>query len=373
MTRPDNNLTPKDSGQNRPEPHEQQTLLFEGSPFGTIDAIVQHDGHSVYFYLNGPEPFGTRACWVRNLEPGPYVLDQEAMREGQTPMLPRTHCVDPTAQPLPREEALHVIWLEEGNGAVLLEESEPIAFIPPWSGADGFHGYAKECAAESPICWPMPARDQMHQRFARAAEFWLSFQDEKQNPFQTLQSRLLEILDTRFGDSQPGNYFSIDGGRFPPRGLSVYARPGRIVATTIGMSLCPQPGVELQCESPGPLRRIELGLKFETERSADDLQNIWQALSGLAAYPWQRQTWLGPGHTVPLDAFSSLLGESCQYALLLPDGEPGEAAARPLLPSFRGDPVTLLWLVPLTDSERNDLEQGKRAAIDFECRTLIKI
>ena len=371
MTLPDNkNRTSQGADQDPLEPNEPQPILFEKSPYGTIDAIVQHDGSSVYFYLNGPAPFGTRACWVRNLQPGPYVLDQEAMQQGRTPMLPRTHCANPAAQALPREESLHVIWLEEGNGAVLLEESEPIAFIPPWSGLDGFHGYAKECASESPICWPMPARDQMHQRFARAADFWLSFQDENENPFQPLQSRLLQVFDARFGDSQPGSYFSIDGGRFPPRGLSVYARPGHIVATTIGMSLCPQPTVELQSESPGALRRIELGIQLETQLSADDLQNIWQSLSGLAAYPWQRMTWLGPGHTVPLEAFSALLGESYRYGLLLPDREPGEAAE---LPPFRGDPVNLLWLVPLTDTERGELEQGTRSAADFDSRVRIKI
>lgn len=366
----DENLKSNRLDQEAVKVDEQETLLFEGSPYGNVDAIVQHDGRSVYFYLNGPAPFGTRACWVRNLQPGPWVLDQEAMKQGRTPMLPRTHCANPNAQPVPQEESLHIIWLEEGNGAVLLEESEPIAFIPPWSGMDQFHGYAKECAAESPICWPMPAKDQMHQRFARAAEFWLSFQNEEANPFQSLQSQLLQIFDARFGESQPGSYFSIDGERFPPRGLSVYAQPDRVVATTIGMSLCPQPGVELQCESPAALRRIELGVWFETSLTTEDLQSVWSSLSGLAAYPWQRMTWLGPSHTVPLDAFSSLLGDSYRYGLLLPDHEMPEATG---LPPFRGDPVNLLWLIPITESERGELEQGTRSAADFRNRMRITI
>ena len=351
----DENTEPNPVDQDSLDPNQQQTLLFEASPYGTIDAIVQHDGHSVYFYLNGPAPFGTRACWVRNLQAGPYVLDDEAMQQGQTPMLPRTHCTDPAAQPLPQPESLHVIWLEEGNGAALLENSQPIAFIPPWSGIDGFHGYAAECAAESPICWPMPPKEQMHQRFARAAEFWLSFEDETDNAFKQLQSRLLTTFDARFGNHQPGSYFSLDGGRFPPRGLSVYTSPGGIVATTIGMSLCPQPNVELHSESPSDFRRVELGIQLETDQDASEFQAVWQALSGLAAYPWQRLTWLGAGHTIPLEAFAALLGDPYRYALLLPD----QSQSKPVdLPPFRGDPTNLLWLVPLT--RKRKIQFGKR-------------
>jgi hypothetical protein len=366
----DENTEPNPVDEDSLDPNQQQTLFFEASPYGTIDAIVQHDGHSVYFYLNGPAPFGTRACWVRNLQAGPYVLDDDAMQQGQTPMLPRTHCTDPAAQPLPQRESLHVIWLEEGNGAALLENSQPIAFIPPWSGIDGFHGYAVECAAESPICWPMPPKEQMHQRFARAAEFWLSFEDETDNAFKQLQSRLLTTFDARFGNHRPGSYFSLDGGRFPPRGLSVYNNPDGIVATTIGMSLCPQPNVELHSESPSDFRRVELGIQLETNQDASEFQAVWQALSGLVAYPWQRLTWLGAGHTIPLEAFAALLGDPYRYALLLSDQSQSEPVD---LPPFRGDPTNLLWLVPLTEKERSSLESGTLVPADFETKTRIKI
>ena len=335
--------------------NSQQTLLFESSPFGTVDAIVQHDGQSVHFYLNGREPFGTRACWVRNLETGPFVLDKAAVEEGRTPMLPRTHCRNPQPQPLPDPENLHVIWMEEGTGAALLENGQPIAIIPPWSGIDGFHGYATECAAESPICWPLPAKDKLHQRLARAAEFWLSFENEEDNVFKKLQTELLQTYDEQWGTDPTNRYFSIDGGRFPPRGLSVYHQQNAMIATTVGMSLCPQPNVELHCESPSQFRRIELGIQLETERTFDELEPLWQALSGLAAYPWQRLTWLGAGHTVPFAAFSQWLGEPYQYALLLAD----QSEATPVpLPSFRNDPVNLLWIVPITEAQRSELENG---------------
>jgi hypothetical protein len=80
---------PKQSNERLSEP---VVLHFETSPFQTIDAIVQHDGKSVYFYLNeshlrdgqseNPNTniqtgFGTRACWVRNLEIGPLVLNED--------------------------------------------------------------------------------------------------------------------------------------------------------------------------------------------------------------------------------------------------------------------------------------------------------
>ena len=348
---------------------EQQTLLFESSPYGNLDAMVQHDDHSVYFYLNGPSPFGTRACWVRNLETGPYILDTEAMKRGQTPMMPRTHCTTPLALPLPDPETLNVIWLEEGNDAALLENNQAIAFIPPWSGVDGFHGYAAACSAENELCWPMPPTAQLHQRLARSAEFWLSFQDETENLFQQLQRQLLHLFNERFGTETPGNYFSIDGGEFPPRGLSLYAGDQGIVGTTIGMSLCPQPNVELNAETPAAFRRVELGLQFKTARNLEAFEPAWQALGGLAAYPWQRLTWLGSGHTVPFNAFAELLGNEYRYALLVSDQQQPQPVD---LPPFRGDPTNLLWLVPITETQREQLASGDLAISDINTNACIE-
>ena len=138
-----------------------QGLLFESSPYGNVDAIIQHDDRTVYFYLNGEEAFGTRAVWVRNLAEAPYVINQDEMQDGLPPMMPRTHCRSPKGLPIPKAECLKIVWLEEGSGAALFDDDELIAVIPPWSGIDGFHGYSFECTAESPIAWPLPDHDQL--------------------------------------------------------------------------------------------------------------------------------------------------------------------------------------------------------------------
>jgi len=81
------------------ETRETNSILFQTSPYGNLDAIVEHDGRAVYFYLSaGQRPdnrFGMRACWVRNLELGPHVINQEDMEAGIAPMLPRYDCADP--------------------------------------------------------------------------------------------------------------------------------------------------------------------------------------------------------------------------------------------------------------------------------------
>ncbi|MEM7453141.1 MAG: suppressor of fused domain protein [Planctomycetota bacterium] len=359
-----------------------QTLLFQPSPFGNLDAIVESDGRTVYFYLHEPSGagrFGTRACWVRNLIPGPYVLNEEDMKQGRTPMLPRTYCVHPGERPLPDPEQLEVIWFEEGNGAALVEhgdDSEQIlAVIPPWSGIDGFHGYALESAAESPLCWPLPDNPLLHERVMRSRDFWQEFRlTAGNNPFSKLQKSTLACYEKAIGVE--GTYYSIDGGNFPPRGLILFERDETIIVLTVAMGLVPQPAVELFTDSPVQFRRIELGL-IAGKATGHDLpseehqQAMVRQLSGLAAMPWQNWTWLGPGHSTAFDSMQHVHGPQTKSALLAYGGamtnqsleriKSGlvDAVRRTLqctpdikLPAFRDDPVNILWLAPLTDAEQ---------------------
>jgi hypothetical protein len=360
-------------------------LLFQSSPFGTLDAIVQHDGNSVYFYLNqsgnqsaaeGQNTFGTRACWVRNLRVGPLVLNEDEMKQGISPLLPRTHCVHREGQPIPDTDNLQVVWFEEGNGAALIEtrsDTDPItlAVIPPWSGLEGFHGYAAECAIESPLCWPMPDNPKLNQRIERALQFWSQWEtrvdgsvvDGEDNPFAKLQPEILKAYDERFLNAEKKSlgrkYYSIDGGQFPPRGLVQYQTENGIVLATVGMSVCPQPAVELFTNDPMNYRRIELavGFRIDSNATADSIDiaidSIAKQLSGLAAYPWNRFTWFGPGHSCRLiDA-----APNCESALLVHDHQIAKTESSQLvMPLFRDDPINLLWLVPITASQQQRLQ-----------------
>lgn len=323
-----------------------ETLLFETSPFGTVDAIVEHDGRVVYFYLNehpdaagnSPGKFGTRACWVRNLQRGPLVMDQSEMANGLAPLMPRNDCVDAEPQPLPNGEALEIVWFEEGNGAALLETNsdsqiqQAIAVIPPWSGVDDFHGYALGCVHETPLAWPMPINESLQLRIDRAIEFWSSFTSEG-SPFAHLQSKLVEALDLRFGKENQKQYYAIDGGKFPPRGLVHYETATETILATVGMSLCPQPMVELAVEQPATQRRIEIGTRIKHDPEGPNAELVAATLGSIsswAGYPWRNQSWLGHGHTIDWSVANS-------KATLVLDEKAD-------LPYFRDDPVKILWV-----------------------------
>lgn len=322
-----------------------ENLLFETSPYGTIDGIVEHDGRVVYFYLNerpdesGQQPgrFGTRACWVRNLQRGPLVMDKSDAAMGNAPLMPRNDCIDGALLNVPPSESLRIVWFEEGNGAALLESdsngrSNTIAIIPPWSGIDGFHGYAANCAHETPLAWPMPENKALQLRIDRATEFWSSFTNDD-SPFTRLQPKLIETYDNNFGKENQKQYYAIDGGKFPPRGLIRYETATHSIVLTVGMSLCPQPAVELSVEDPSNLRRVEIGVRIPFAADGPDegrVDSAMQSISTYAAYPWRNQTWLGPGHTIDWAASGS-------KAALVNDKESN-------LSNFREDSVSLLWV-----------------------------
>jgi hypothetical protein len=347
-------------------------LLFETSPYGTVDAIVQHDGRSTYFYLNGKttssKPFGMRACWVRNLKPGPLVMNDQELSSGIPPMLPRTCCRPGSKTALPAPDDLRIVWLEEGTGAALQEYCSDtktfvtLAVIPPWSGVEGFHGYAADCAEESPVCWPMPDHPQLFKRIENSVEFWDSFSRTDRDPFGALQSTWLATFQ-RFIDTtdllfEP-HYFAIDGGKFPPRGLVHFQHEQRNIWSTVAMSLCPQPMVELFSNHPGQQRRIELVIDWSGRLDDASCDKVSQWLSGLASFPWRNFTWFGHGHT-------------CQMNNVLPGFEAALFANDSVvqktsldLPSFRGDPIQLLWLVPLTGEQCRRMASQPNAVDEF--------
>ena len=73
-------------------------------------------------------------------------------------------------------------------------------------------------------------------------------------------------------------------------------------------------------------------------------------LAGQSNLPWAQGTWLGEGHTVPCDSCPSAKDGSNFSAVLLTKAPAGGPRLR--LPSYRGQPVNLLWCLPITESER---------------------
>jgi hypothetical protein len=121
------------------------------------------------------------------------------------------------------------------------------------------------------------------------------------------------------------------------------------------MSQRPMPGVELAHEEPRPLRRVELAVALPHGASDWLRERVGGFLTLASELPWSRYAWLGHGHTIPADAFKGtdyagvLVASSAKYGAPVP------------LPEVDGDPVTLLWLVPVTADE---LARGRGTGAD---------
>lgn len=384
------------------------SVVFETSPYGTVDAIVEHDDRAIYFYLNeNPASrsrsgrFGMRACWVRNLELGPHVINVDEMQSGIATMLPRHDCVDPHLHRLPDATSLKVIWFEEGTGAALLEidpdtkAENVIAVIPPWSGVDGFHGYAANCANPTDVCWPMPDNPLLIKRIENSRQFWdawrvtdnatvdgdVKLTGDTLNPWETRLPEISQCHGQRFGRDLGGSVSSVSsagsvssgdseaqwevpGDHFPLLKVLHFKAKRHDVLVTAGMSIYPQPAVEMFVEDPRAMRRIEIALLLspsDVDSKSTPPMDVVNQLMGLALYPWHNFTWLGPGHTCNLR-----FGDG-QFGLLLNDEQGSRiAGTNPMdVSSYREDPVNLLWLVPINQATYDGLVSGESTVDDF--------
>ena len=357
---------------------EPETLLFERSPYGSLDAMVQQDGRTAYLYLHSPNnsSFGTRAVWLRNFSRGPLVVSPTELQQGVPPMLPRTHCRHPDGQAPLQSEDLRLVWVEEGNGVALYEDDELLAVLPPWSGLDGFSGYARDCRSEHHLCWPLPQSEHLQLRLSRARQFWKQW--ESANPFAAYQQRWLNHLDLHMDPAgwQQGAYFAMDQGQWPPRGLQTYVGEANssdeAILVTVGLGLTAMPCVELALDDPSKARRIELAVRLgagSRHELEDSLPRVASWISGLARYPWEHITWIGHGHTgtsavdaeakkllirdpsrkQPADPANGLEQTAEPMAYLYVHDQKMPVALEPMQQA--GDPVNLLWIVPLEHSQ----------------------
>lgn len=346
-----------------------------------MDAIVEHDSRAVYFYLNeNPASrersgrFGMRACWVRNLEKGPHVINIDEMQAGIATMLPRHDCIDPELQHLPTADTLKIVWLEEGTGAALIEQSQEdqtetiIAVIPPWSGIDGFHGYASNCANETDVCWPLPDNPRLMKRIENARQFWDSWQATPtaapQPPWEARLPAIIASHDQRFSATPEQRIErEVPGQHFPILKILQYQTPKHDVLITAGLSIFPQPAVEMFVENPSELRRIEIALLLPRaprpqNGPAESLPieslpaETFNQLAGLALYPWQHFTWLGPGHSCDFPTADGEVG------LLLNDSDGSQIAnlSAQKISDYRDDAVEVIWLKSISKADHDKLK-----------------
>jgi hypothetical protein len=330
---------------------ESVVLLEDQSPHGNVTAVVEQDDRVTHFYLFGEQgtDFGVRSCWVRNLKPAPADPRQlkTDMEAGIAPMLPRDACSHPSGAPPLDPAMLRVVWLEEGDGAALFEGEELLAVILGWSRDRKLVSYARDCRELTPLASPLSAAPALRDR-VRAAEGWWAAWDGPSQPWQELREALLTAYAPLGGSVR---YFAADQNRWPPKALIRVDQPdGGVVLATVGMSLRPQPMSVLASHQPANQRRIELAFRLSPEAA---VQPAIAALSGYLGaqmeFPWRFCTWLGDGHTLPCDELRHSGGPELS-SLLLTAFAPGGPPIQ--MPVFRNDPVSLLWCIPITDSER---------------------
>ena len=319
-------------------------LFEERSPNGNVWALLENRPDALHFYLHGGDDtqFGMRAVWVRNLQPAP--ADFSASPGGEPPMMPASACAHPQGAPRPDAARLRVVWFEEGDGAALFEGDQMLAAIPPWSGMNGFHGYARDCTAETPIAWPLKEATAIVSRIQRAEAFWRSWEGANAH-WPQVQDAFMRAYESVLGKHV--RYWGIDGGKWPPKAIALFETDAASVLLTLGVSIRPMPKVEMSFEDPSLHRRMELGIAIERQSATPQIIDACaRYISAQTSLPWTYYTWLGDRHTVQCDP--SPVGGDIAAMLLLKD----PAGAPPIqMPAYRGDPVNLLWMTPITAPE----------------------
>lgn len=375
----------------RRTPREARVLLTDRSPYGSRVLDVECDHIATAAYLRTSDGNTVAATWVANHREAPYHADLARLNAGLVPAMPSGRTKHPKGRPPLDPRTLQVVWFEEGDGVALLESDQPICVIPSWSDIDrGVPGYSREAIGRGPFAFALDDEiDELGPRILQAQAFW----EWRNGPgaWEGFQQSLLGHLLSRLG---PGGYYWHDIGRqsgrtdAPPapqgaavpeprtpastaRGplVGVSERPARgdreyTVLTTVGMSCQRMPTVELYEDNVAEHARIELALA-----TALPSVRAGRIFPWLAQYPWQAVTSFEPGDNVKWyhEARTFPLGPTWEGVLLLDNPNRLEGPNAPDLTgfSFGGDPVQWLWLVPVTEGERQfGKQEGPDALIE---------
>lgn len=345
--------------------NEPDVILSEVSPYGNVEAVVEQDDRVVTFYLFGAEDtgFGVRSCWVRNLQTAPESLDVEAMRNGIAPMLHRDFCAHPSGDVKLEGGDLHVVWFEEGDAAALLHNTNVLAIIPGWSGYKEFSGYARDCLAESSLAWPLGTSDSnaLYSRIEASKDFWAAWATDD-SPWPEMQDGFVDTYQKHLG--KYSNYYAIDSGEWPPKAMLRIPLKDSVAFVTLGVSVRAQPKTDPDENSIDQPRRIELGICLSNSLSKDLMQDLARYVSGQSGLPWSSFTCIGNNHTIPCDAFRNH-DPSTEYTTVLLLSEVKDSP-KINLPVVQKESVELLWMIPITDQERQiAIEHGSNKLVEY--------
>lgn len=267
-----------------------KVLLNDTNPYGTWSAVVEDDGRTIYLYLNpvGESGATSRAVWVRNLQAAPEETDRLAMREGRAPLLKAQACKHPQGLPTIDPSELDVVWFQEGNAVALMRDGKPEAMIPPWSGMDGFFGYAAEALAPDAGTVPFPEdRQGLDARLQENLDFWT--QRSSGSHWANFRDSMLALYEKTYGPHQ--QYFAVTDRDYPPMAVAQFESHDEVIYATVGMSAQHIPDAELYEEEPQNHIRTEL--VWSSPVADSSLPGL---VARVALYPWLASVYLGPGH-----------------------------------------------------------------------------
>lgn len=145
--------------------------------------------------------------------------------------------------------------------------------------------------------------------------------------------------------AQHQQYFAIDGGKWLPKAEVRIRTKDANLWVTVGMAVRPVPAVERSVEDASRSRRIELGMALPLDADEELVKTAGDYVAWQTSVPWKQRTWLGHGHTIPCKELEAVGYPAVGLLAASQSTYPIE------LPPFDGDPVTLLWLVPLSADE----------------------
>ncbi len=338
------------------QPRPSVTLLESFSPYGSRKVTVEYDGLTTAAYLHD-DTSAISATWIANHRPAPPSTDQARLDAGYAPLMPAARTKHPGGRPPLQASALEALWFEEGDGVAILENGRPLAVIAGWSDSGrGMPGYSSDVIGQTPFGWSLDdAMEGLAPRLERSRAYWRWRQSA--NGWGQFQRALLGHLQPRLGPA--GHYWDASAGHEPLTGVTERPpgphRPYTILST-VGMSCQRMPVVEQVLDDPTGYARIELAIATTLPSAQAARVFLW-----LATYPWRAVTWFGPGHSVRWyhEPSTFPLGEGEVYgsfgAVLLLDS-PGSLTG-PEPPdlsgfAFGGDPVRWLWIVPISERDR---------------------
>ncbi len=342
------------------EPGRPALLLDSESPYRSRRVIVEYDGWTTAAYMHDAnDPIA--ATWLANHRKAPSGVDLSVLDAGQAPQMPDGYTKHPEGRPPLDPDTLRAVWFEEGDGVALFENGDLLAVIPGWSDmSKGMPGYSRDVIGQTPFGWSLDdAREGLGGRVREATDFWRWRLD--QQAWAQFQQGMLGHLLARLG---PGaRYWDVSGQRQPLAGVSERPPSGRrtyTVLTTVGMSCQRMPGIEQTGAGARGRARIELALATTLPSNEAARIFLW-----LTQYPWREVSWLENEQTIRWyhEPSTFPLGNGNEAILLLDN--PGRLLGPdvPDLSGFTvsGEPVTWLWLIPISNRERL-LAEGRGSA-----------